>query len=82
MTKFGANRFGAFYATIDGNNIAKVENFDGDKAPTSLNTSLLDITNNQTRIGYAYVRKSYLQNNGKPCRNELRGKEPFVRVSW
>jgi trimethylamiNe-n-oxide reductase 1 len=82
MTKFGANRFGAFYATVDGNNITKVENFNGDKAPTSLNTSLLDITNNQTRIGYAYVRKSYLQNNGKPCRNELRGKEPFVRVSW
>src|SRR5690625_6123644 len=39
-------------------------------------------TYHPTRIKYPIVRKSYLENPRGDVRPELRGEDPFVRVSW
>ncbi|MGG7074220.1 molybdopterin-dependent oxidoreductase [Campylobacter sp. 9BO] len=78
---FGANRFGTFYANINSGQIVSVSDFEGDKFPNTMNYSLPDAIQNENRVLYPMVRKSYLK-AGKPSKNELRGKDEFVRVSW
>ncbi|ALF46747.1 molybdopterin-dependent oxidoreductase [Campylobacter concisus] len=78
---FGANRFGLFWANTNSNQIVSVDPFDGDKFPNTMNNSLPDLIQNESRVLYPYVRKSYLKAKGV-AKSELRGKEEFVRVSW
>ncbi|MBR8462394.1 molybdopterin-dependent oxidoreductase [Campylobacter sp. faydin G-105] len=76
-----ANKFGAFYVKTIGGRVVDTQPFEGDAAPTVLNNALSDHIQNETRVKYPYIRKSFLAdpNNPKP---ELRGREEFVRVSW
>lgn len=76
-----ANKFGAFWVKSIGKRVVDTEPFEGDAMPTVLNNALIDHIQNETRVRYPYVRKSFLKdpNNSKP---HLRGKEEFVRVSW
>ena len=76
-----ANKFGAFYVKTIGGKVVGVEPFEGDATPTILNNALSDHIQNQTRVKYPYVRKSFLENPKNP-KPELRGKDVFVRVSW
>lgn len=78
---FGANRFGTFYARLNSSQIVSVDEFEGDKFPNTLNNALADVVQNETRVLYPMVRKSYLENKG-PNKSELRGEDPFVRVDW
>ena len=78
---FGANRFGLFWANTNSNQIVSVDPFEGDKFPNTMNNSLPDLIQNESRVLYPYVRKSYLKAKGA-AKSELRGKEEFVRVSW
>ena len=61
--------------------MVETEPFEGDACPNELNNALLDHIQNESRVKFPFVRKSFLAdpNNPKP---ELRGKEEFVRVSW
>ncbi|MCR8685283.1 molybdopterin-dependent oxidoreductase [Campylobacter ureolyticus] len=76
-----ANRFGAFYAKLNSGQIVSVDNFEHDAFPTTMNNSLADRIQNESRVLYPYVRKSYLEKRG-PNKPELRGEDEFVRVSW
>ena len=76
-----ANKFGAFYVQTIGGRVVGTEPFEGDAMPTVLNNALSDHIQNETRVKYPYVRKSFLENPADP-KPQLRGKEPFVRVSW
>lgn len=76
-----ANRFGAFWANTNSAQIVSVEPFSGDKFPSTMNNSLPDRIQNESRVLYPYVRKSYLAKKG-PNKPELRGRDEFVRVSW
>ena len=78
---FGANRFGLFWANTNSNQIVSVSDFEGDKFPNTMNYSLPDSVQNEARVLYPMVRKSYLKAKGA-AKSELRGKEEFVRVSW
>ncbi len=78
---FGANRFGLFYANLNSERIVSVSDFEGDKFPNTMNYSLPDSVQNESRVLYPMVRKSYLKAKGA-AKSELRGKEEFVRVSW
>lgn len=78
---FGANRFGLFWANLNSSQIVSVSDFEGDKFPNTMNNSLADIVQNEARVLYPMVRKSYLKAKGA-SKSELRGKEEFVRVSW
>lgn len=76
-----ANKFGAFYVQTIGGRVVGTEPFEGDAMPTVLNNALSDHIQNETRVKYPYVRKSFLADPSNP-KPQLRGKEPFVRVSW
>ncbi|PAF53408.1 trimethylamine-N-oxide reductase [Helicobacter sp. 13S00482-2] len=75
------NRYGVFYAKTSGNQIVNVEAFEGDKKPNNLIYAIPDVVNNESRVEYPMVRKSYLKAKGA-SRSDLRGQEEFVRVSW
>jgi len=76
-----ANRLGMFYATKRSGQIATITPFEGDLEPSPMIYAMADRTQNQTRVEYPMVRKSYLKAMGS-SKPELRGKEEFVRVSW
>ena len=54
---FGANRFGLFWANTNSNQIVSVDPFEGDKFPNTMNNSLPDLIQNESRVLYPYVRK-------------------------
>lgn len=75
-----ATHFGAFNAVVDEKGkIIKVIPHESDKHPSVVTDAIIDRTYSDTRVKYPCVRKSFLE--GKKSGN-LRGKEPFVRVSW
>lgn len=76
-----ADRFGAFYANIQSSQIVSVSPFFGDKFPNTMNNCVPDRTQNESRVLYPCVRKSYLKKLGA-SKSHLRGKEEFIRVSW
>ena len=76
-----SDRFGPFYANIQSSQIVSTQPFEGDHFPNTMNYCVPDRTQNESRILYPCVRKSYLENKG-PKNPNLRGKEEFVRVSW
>ena len=78
---FGANRFGMFWANINSGQIVSVDKFEGDRFPNTMNYALPDAIQNENRVLYPMVRKSYLKAKG-PSKSELRGKDEFVRVDW
>lgn len=78
---FSSNRFGMFYADIQSGVITNIKPFEGDYFPSPMVKTVGDMSQNQTRVEYPMVRKSYLKAMGA-SNNELRGKEEFVRVSW
>ncbi|PSM53148.1 molybdopterin-containing oxidoreductase III, DMSO/TMAO/BSO reductase family, catalytic subunit [Campylobacter blaseri] len=78
---FCANRFGPYYNKVVSGQIVGVEPFFADKFPTTLNNAVPDKIQNESRVLYPCVRKSYLKNKG-PKNPELRGEEEFVRVDW
>ena len=78
---FGANSFGTFWLNLNSSQIVSVSEFEGDKFPNTMNYSLPDNIQNENRVLYPMVRKSYLKAKGA-AKSELRGKEEFVRVSW
>lgn len=78
---FCANRFGPFYANVVSGKITSTDPFDADKFPTTLNNAIASSIQNESRVLYPCVRKSYLEKMG-PNKPELRGEEEFVRVDW
>ena len=78
---FCANRFGPFYANVVSGQITSVDPFEADKFPSTFNNAVAECVQNESRVLYPCVRKSYLEKKG-PNKPELRGEEEFVRVSW
>lgn len=75
------NRFGIFYAHTQSGEVTKAKPFEKIKYSTPQINAFADRIQNETRVEYPMVRKSYLEAKG-PSKPELRGKEEFVRVSW
>jgi len=80
-TMLGSNHFGVFNAHVNTGSITSVTPFRGDKFPTSMIQAIPDVLQNQTRVEYPMVRKSYLEAKGS-SNSDKRGKEEFIRVSW
>lgn len=74
-------RFGPFYANVVSGQITSIDPFEADKFPSTLNNAVADCVQNESRVLYPCVRKSYLEKKG-PNKPELGGEEEFVRVSW
>ncbi|AXH10540.1 trimethylamine-N-oxide reductase [Malaciobacter halophilus] len=80
-TVLSSNRFGMFEAVIQSGEVLETKAFKGDYFPSPMIKAAADRIQNQTRVEYPMVRKSFLKAKG-PSNNHLRGKEEFVRVSW
>ncbi|MDO5057649.1 MAG: molybdopterin-dependent oxidoreductase [Lautropia sp.] len=79
-----ATHYGPMTATVSKGRLHKVVPHPTDRRPTPMLTEgVLARTYDKTRIAGPMVRKSWLEGfqSGK-TRPELRGKEPFVQVSW
>lgn len=75
-----ATHFGAFSASVNNKGyITELKAHESDKRPSVITKAIVDRTFSNTRVKYPYVRKSFLEGKNEPT---LRGKEPFVRVSW
>ncbi|MCP3869031.1 MAG: molybdopterin-dependent oxidoreductase [Gammaproteobacteria bacterium] len=79
-----ACHWGPFKAVVKGGVLVGVQPLtDLDAMPTKMLTEgLLSRVYDKTRVKYPMVRKSYLENPTGDTKPHLRGKEPFVRVSW
>ena len=79
-----ATHYGPFIGTVKNGRLEKVVPQASDKRPTPMLTEgVIARTYDKTRIAGPMVRKSYLEGfrTGK-TKPALRGKEPFVQVSW
>ena len=79
-----ATHYGPFIGTVKNGRLEKVVPQVSDKRPTPMLTEgVIARTYDKTRVAGPMVRKSYLEGfrTGK-TKPELRGKEPFVQVSW
>lgn len=79
-----ASHWGPFKAVVKNGVLVGVQPLkDIDAMPTKMLTEgLLSRVYHKTRVKYPMVRKSYLANPTGDSKPHLRGKEPFVRVSW
>lgn len=79
-----ASHWGPFKAVIKNGVLIGVQPLpDLDAMPTKMLTEgLLGRVYHKTRVQYPMVRKSYLADPTGDTKPHLRGKEPFVRVSW
>jgi trimethylamine-N-oxide reductase (cytochrome c) len=79
-----ASHWGPFKAVVKNGVLVGVQPLkDVDAAPTTMLTEgLIGRVYHKTRVKYPMVRKSYLANPTGDTKPHLRGKEPFVRVSW
>ena len=82
-----ASHYGPFHAVVQNGRLTAVRPLaeKHDAMPTPMLTEgIIERTYDKTRVLYPMVRKSYLEGieTGTGTKPELRGKEPFVRVSW
>ena len=79
-----ASHWGPFNAVVQAGKLIGIQPLnDIDSMPTKmLMEGLISRVYHQTRVKYPMVRKSYLKNKGGDTKPHLRGKDPFVRVSW
>ena len=79
-----ATHYGPFTAVVKNGVLIGVQPLkDFDPMPTQmLLEGVLSRTYHPTRVQYPMVRRSYLANPRGDTKPHLRGKEPFVRVSW
>lgn len=75
-----AAHWGAFRAKVELDTIVSVESFEEDADPSLLIQSIPSAVHARSRILEPVVRKGYL--NGERNTGHLRGREPFVPVSW
>lgn len=79
-----ASHWGPFNAVVKKGVLVGIQPLtDIDAMPTTMLTKgLISRVYSKTRVKYPMVRKSYLANPKGDTKRHLRGKEPFVRVSW
>ncbi|MFU2489202.1 molybdopterin-dependent oxidoreductase [Thauera sp. WH-1] len=79
-----ASHYGPFKAVVKNGILVGVQPLKGfDPMPTQmLLEGVLSRTYHPTRVQYPMVRRSYLASPRGDTKPHLRGKEPFVRVSW
>ena len=75
-----ATHWGCYSIEVEGNRVINIHHYPSDPDPSPIKESLRDALDPNCRIKRPAVRQSYLQQG--PSRPDLRGKEPFVEVSW
>jgi biotin/methionine sulfoxide reductase len=76
-----ATHWGTYRAIVKDGVVNKLEAFEEDPDPSPIGAGIVDSLNAPSRILAPAVRESWLI-NGPGSNQHLRGKEPFVEVSW
>jgi anaerobic selenocysteine-containing dehydrogenase len=74
------SHWGAFLAEVEGGRVVGVRPFERDPDPSHLIDAIPRSVHSQARIAQPMVREGWLKNG--PGRDDGRGREPFVPVSW
>lgn len=73
--------WGAFTAVVRDNRLVACEPFDRDPAPSAILESMPETVHSSLRVARPAVRRDWL-NKREASDRSLRGKQPFVEVSW
>tara|TARA_B100001093_G_scaffold467520_1_gene486801 strand:- start:2294 stop:4612 length:2319 start_codon:yes stop_codon:yes gene_type:complete len=76
-----STHWGTYRAKVENGKVSELVGWEHDKDPSPIGLGILDIQHGPTRINAPMVRKSWLE-NGPGSRNDLRGIEPFVEITW
>lgn len=76
-----SNHWGTYRVEVADGRVKKLHPFEDDPDPSPIGQGIVSAMNDDKRIRYPMVRESWLR-EGAGARPELRGKEPFVQVSW
>ena len=73
--------WGTYYAEVENGKLTSLQDYEKDLSPSIIGQGMLEALDDKVRVRRPMVRKSFLENSQNSDRN-LRGKEPFVAVSW
>ena len=73
--------WGTYYAEVENGKLTALKDYEKDLSPSIIGQGILEALDDKVRVSRPMVRKSFLENVQNSDRN-LRGKEPFVAVSW
>lgn len=76
-----SSHWGAGVVETDGERVTAVHPYPADPAPNRINENIPGALYSQSRIRRPAVRASWLE-NGPEKRSGVRGRDPFVEVSW
>lgn len=76
-----SSHWGTYRAQVRDGEVENLVPFEHDTDPSPIGQGILNVQHGPTRIDAPMVRKSWLD-GGPGCRTDLRGKDPFVQVSW
>ncbi len=71
--------WGTYQARVEGGKLTAVSPFSRDSQPSPIGYSLPDTVQGSSRVRRPAVRLGFLQGRNNP---QMRGREPFVEVSW
>jgi biotin/methionine sulfoxide reductase len=76
-----SSHWGTYRAKVKDGKVSELIGWEHDKDPSPIGPGILDVQHGPTRIDSPMVRKSWLE-NGPGNRNDLRGIDPFIEISW
>lgn len=76
-----STHWGVYRAEVVDGKLKKLHDFEEDVDPSPIGDGIVGTLDAPTRITMPMVRKSWLD-HGPGARTDLRGKDPFVEVSW
>ena len=76
-----SSHWGTYRAKVKDGKVSELVGWEHDKDPSPIGPGILDVQHGPTRIDSPMVRKSWLE-NGPGNRNDLRGIDPFIEISW
>lgn len=76
-----STHWGTYRARVGNGRVQELLAFEEDNDPSPIGSGIVDVQDGPTRIAAPMIRKSWLD-DGPGTRNDLRGVEPFVEVSW
>ncbi|MCY3769223.1 MAG: molybdopterin guanine dinucleotide-containing S/N-oxide reductase [Gammaproteobacteria bacterium] len=76
-----SSHWGTYRARVSNGRVQELLGFEHDPDPSPIGAGILDVQHGPSRIDAPMVRKSWLA-GGPGTRNDLRGVDSFVEVSW
>ncbi|NQY08429.1 MAG: molybdopterin-dependent oxidoreductase [Flavobacteriales bacterium] len=80
-TTLTSSHWGTYKAVVENDKVIEIKDYDQETDPSLIGKSMLSSLTAPTRITQPMVRESFLKNGAKSD-TSLRGKEPFVAVTW